>query len=353
MINGMSKIKVSILCLTYNHEKYIKKCIDSFLMQETKFEFEILIHDDASTDGTQEIIKNYKKMYPKIIKPIYQKENQFSKGVRPTVKYQLPRVKGEYIALCEGDDYWTDTSKLQRQVDFLDKHKDYSLCFHPVCIMHEGGEVKETIFPDGKPELSIRALLRGNYIQTNSVMYRRQGYKNFATDVMPGDWYMHLYHAQFGKIGYINKVMSVYRRHSGGLWSGIRDNQEVFWSRFGYVQLMFFFRMLEMYGKNSEYKEIICRHIAGKVDEMFEYTNIGESVIAKLSDKNKKYPGIIIKEQAKQLRDLRREPRSLGETVAELHEIIENKEKEIKDIKSSRIWKLRNQAARFIGRKRV
>ena len=129
--------KVSISCLAYNHEPYISKCLDGFIMQKTDFPFEVLIHDDASTDRTADIIREYEAKYPDIIKPIYQTENKYSKGIGITKTYQFPRAKGKYIAMCEGDDYWTDPLKLQKQVDFLEKNEEYSACFHDIEIVNK------------------------------------------------------------------------------------------------------------------------------------------------------------------------------------------------------------------------
>src|SRR6056297_2037532 len=111
---------VSICCITYNHEKYIADALDSFLMQKTNFPFEIIIHDDASTDATPKIIDRYAKQYPKIIKPIYQSENQFSKGRKPLRDFVLPLIRGKYMATCEGDDFWIDDKKLEKQISFLE-----------------------------------------------------------------------------------------------------------------------------------------------------------------------------------------------------------------------------------------
>lgn len=133
-------IEVSIICNTYNHVDYIRKTLDSFLMQKTTFKFEILIHDDASTDGTCEIIKEYEEMYPNIVKPIYQKENQFSKGSHITTTYQIPRAQGKYLAFCEGDDYWTDNNKLQVQYDFLEKNSLYVGCVHKYKVVDQYGK---------------------------------------------------------------------------------------------------------------------------------------------------------------------------------------------------------------------
>ncbi len=109
---------VSICSITYQHAPYIRQCLDGFLMQKTDFAFEVLIHDDASTDGTEEIIREYEAKYPDIIKPLYEEENQWVKGRRGSRTFNFPRAKGKYIAMCEGDDYWTDPLKLQKQVDF-------------------------------------------------------------------------------------------------------------------------------------------------------------------------------------------------------------------------------------------
>jgi len=121
-------ILVSISCLTYNHEPYIRSAIEGFLKQNTTFHFEVLMHDDASTDHTASIIREYEEKYPDIINPIYQIENQYSKGVWVSGVYQFPRAKGKYIAICEGDDYWTDPLKLQKQVDLMEKYHAASMC---------------------------------------------------------------------------------------------------------------------------------------------------------------------------------------------------------------------------------
>src|SRR5690554_6611920 len=129
---------VSICSITYNHGPYIRQCLDGFLMQKTTFPVEILIHDDASTDGTEEIIREYKVKYPHIIKPLYEVENQWIKGRRGSAVFNFPRAQGKYIALCEGDDYWTDPFKLQKQVEFLEENLDYSACTHSNYISKEG-----------------------------------------------------------------------------------------------------------------------------------------------------------------------------------------------------------------------
>ena len=180
------------------------------------FRSEVLIYDDASTDTTADIIQEYADKYPDIVKPLFEKENQFSRGENVSKKYNWPRVQGEYVALCEGDDYWTDENKLQKQVDFLDSHPDCSLCFHPVRIVDQSNPAREEIYPDQKllqraGELNFASLLKRNFIQTNSVVYRwrfhKESYNLMPEHILPGDWFLHLLHAQVGKIGFLPEVM--------------------------------------------------------------------------------------------------------------------------------------------------
>jgi len=207
-------------------------------MQKTDFPFEVLIHDDASTDGTEEIIREYAEKYPNIFKPLYETKNQYSKGVSVTKTYNFPRVKGEYVAFCEGDDYWTDEYKLQKQVDFLDANPDYTICFHPVKRIFETGIKENDIIPGEKiirKGFTFKNLLQYNFIQTNSVMYRWGAVeditKNFPSNILPGDWYLHLMFAQKGKIKFINEIMSVYRVNAQGVWYECYTNTEHLYSK--------------------------------------------------------------------------------------------------------------------------
>lgn len=138
---------VSICSITYNHHLYIRQCLNGFLMQKTNFAFEVIINDDCSTDGTTEILREYASKYPDIIKPIFQDENQYAKGVRGMFQhFVFPKAQGKYIAICEGDDYWTDPLKLQKQVDYLETHPNFSMCFHRVECLAEKGREKQDIF---------------------------------------------------------------------------------------------------------------------------------------------------------------------------------------------------------------
>lgn len=227
---------VSISCITYNHASYIKECIDGFLMQKTNFNFEVLIHDDHSTDGTEEIIKEYAKQYPDIIKPLFEKENQYSLG-KPigSAVWNLPRARGEYIAICEGDDYWTDPYKLQKQVDFLESHPDYGMCYTKV----KRFVPKNNKFIDewGGPNETMDKLLIENTIPTLTAVFHKAIYYNYLTEIHPskrgwlmGDYPIWLYFAQNSKIKFINETTGVYRictesaSHSNDLEKIIRFN---------------------------------------------------------------------------------------------------------------------------------
>jgi glycosyltransferase involved in cell wall biosynthesis len=253
---------VSIICITYNQEKFIAKALDGFLMQKTTFPFEIIIHDDASTDKTPSIIRQYAKKHPDIFKPTYEEVNQYSTSKWQFLCDMYYAARGKYIAMCEGDDFWTDPRKLQKQVDFLEANQDYALCFHSVKVFFEDKEEKEYISPrkEDAAEYTIANLLKSNYIHTNTVMYRAQAYKDLPANIMPHDVYMHLYHARFGKIGFISDVMSAYRRQSGGVWWDSYGNMDGIYTRHRPLLINFYVELLKIL-KAKKYKDIIYDHL--------------------------------------------------------------------------------------------
>ena len=167
---------VSICCITYNHAQYIRQCLDGFLMQKVNFEYEIIVHDDASTDGTSEIIREYSNKYSDLIVPIFQTENQYSKGVRGMyAKFVFPRARGKYIALCEGDDYWIDENKLQMQVDFLENNPEYTMCFHNAIEHYEDGSVPDKQFSQVENrDYSGIEFFKHWIVPTASVIYKKE-----------------------------------------------------------------------------------------------------------------------------------------------------------------------------------
>ena len=283
-----NKILVSICCVTYNHEKYIKKCIDGFLMQKTNFNFEVLIYDDASTDKTAEIIKEYQQKYPDIIKPIFQKENQFSKGISISKTFNFQRIKGKYVALCEGDDYWIAPHKLQKQVDFLEENPNYSICFHPVKIIYEDRKKKPQIFPSQNKKFTFENLQKANFIQTNSVMYKWIK-PEIPDNITPYDWYYNLLHAKIGEIGFINEVMSVYRKHTNGIWHDTSFAASNLHRKYGLKEIKFYFNV---YKKITNYSEeylnsILLPNFKQILDNYYSFGDID-----KLTEIKSLYPGI-------------------------------------------------------------
>ena len=209
-------IVVSISCITYNHAPYIRQCLDGFMMQKTNFAFEVLIHDDASTDGTTEIIKEYEAKYPEIIKPLYEEENQWVKGRRGSAVFNYPRAKGKYIALCEGDDYWTDPLKLQKQVDFLEANPKYGICYTKTRTYIQSSNNYGKIF--GGPYTDLENMLNVNSIPTLTVVARKDLIFRYIEEINPkarnwamGDYPMWLWFAHESKIKFVNEVTGVYR----------------------------------------------------------------------------------------------------------------------------------------------
>ena len=212
----MNNIAVSIICVTYCHEKYIRKAIDSFLEQKTNFKFEILINDDASPDGTPEIIREYEQNHPDIIRAVYQKENLYSKGVRIGDEILLPMARGRYLAFCEGDDYWCDVNKLQKQVDFLDNNPDYTVCVHNTKnLFLKYGREKKAYGETAKDiELKDCVMYGSQSFHYSSMLVRTEFYKKLPEFAglagIVEDYPDAVYYALDGKIRYIPDVMSVH-----------------------------------------------------------------------------------------------------------------------------------------------
>lgn len=210
-------ILVSICCTAYNHEMYITDALDGFLMQKANFNFEILISDDASTDKTAQMIEEYEKKFPDIIKPIYHTVNKYSKGVDIYSEIVWPKAKGKYIALCEGDDYWTDPYKLQKQVDYMESNPNCTLCFHNAKIIENGFAVTTNNLISNVIENNIynageMAVL--GFIPTASQFFRRTSIDNLPkwyNKAVVGDYPLQLITTSHGYAYYINEEMSVYR----------------------------------------------------------------------------------------------------------------------------------------------
>ena len=216
-----NKPLVSICCLVYNHEPYLRDCFEGFIKQKTSFPIEILIHDDASTDRSADIIREYTAKYPDLFKPIYQTENQYSKGVKISFEYQYPRAQGKYIALCEGDDYWVDPNKLQMQVDWLESHPDYTMCFHRSKIIKES-EAHCSLKCDSieNRDYSATELFQEWIVPTASICIRKEvlAYPiKHPEKILNGDIILVEKAAHTGKVRGFKDTMAVYRVHANGI----------------------------------------------------------------------------------------------------------------------------------------
>ncbi|MBM4030104.1 MAG: glycosyltransferase [Planctomycetes bacterium] len=214
-------MKVSTLLLTYNHERFIGAAIEGVLRQRTDFPCELVIADDCSTDGTRAVIRRYWEQHPDRIRVLLNRRNI---GAARTLVRAYQACRGQYLAMVEGDDYWTAPDKLQRQADLLDAHPEYAMCFHSVWMVWEDGRQEPLLY---RPEriqdrYTLHDLADRNFIGTCSALYRRGIFGAWPPwfFVMPvGDWCQHVLHAQHGHIGYIDEPMGVYRQHHGGVYS--------------------------------------------------------------------------------------------------------------------------------------
>ena len=268
----MKNIIVTICCMTYNHEKYIEKTLQGFVSQKTDFKYEVIIHDDASTDGTAEIIKKYVEQYPNLFVPIYQTENQHSKNVKIMRTFVVPKAKGKYIALCEGDDFWDDEFKLQKQVDILEQNPDIHMCVHKTREVQENGMETGETFPNQKMTEGRKRFEDffglGYAFHTSSFMFRGEQWREYfknrpdycrACDV--GDEAYLLYFAQLGGLYYIDSIMSNYRRGVPSSWSA-RKAKDVTGKRMSkHAKAMF--EAYRLYDKYTEkkYHELLLKQM--------------------------------------------------------------------------------------------
>lgn len=215
---------VSICCIAYNHEEFIGDAFEGFLMQKTTFPFEILVYDDCSTDETQNIIEQYQKIYPEIVKPLLQKENQYSKGYNIMPLFVFPKAKGKYIATCEGDDYWTDPLKLEKQVALMENYRGVNFSFHTVSTLYRDMKKTEIIGKYGESTNIVKAeeiILRSyGFIGASSYMIRSNVLENIISFFVKfgpfpvGDIYIAILASYEGGALFINENMSIYRKFS-------------------------------------------------------------------------------------------------------------------------------------------
>jgi glycosyltransferase involved in cell wall biosynthesis len=223
-----STIHVSILCTAFNHAAYIKDALDGFVSQQTSFGFEVLVHDDASTDDTPRIIQEYQKRFPHIVKPIYQTINQYSQSIEILTKWLLPRASGNYIALCEGDDFWIDVHKLQKQFDALENLPTCDLCFHPAYALYRNGSttvlnklknskycfpIEDVIMGGGKFMPTASLFLRRGVLEIYNAFFKIYGH------YMVTDFVLQFIGSVKGGALFLPSVDAVYRTMAEGSYS--------------------------------------------------------------------------------------------------------------------------------------
>lgn len=210
---------VSVWMVTYNHEDFIAKALDSVLSQRTNFHFEIVIGEDCSTDNTRAIIRDFEQRFPGRITPIYHKTNVGAS--RNAYEFTLPTCKGKYIAVLEGDDFWTNDDKLQKQVDFLEANSDYSACGHQAHVFYEDASVSSKSFgEDIDQTFDPIDFVQHRKFHTSSLMYRKAILTEngpFPLTIISADRAIFAMLSSFGKIGYMKESMCVYRKGSGGI----------------------------------------------------------------------------------------------------------------------------------------
>jgi glycosyltransferase involved in cell wall biosynthesis len=237
-------VRISICCITFNHRPYIEKCIEGFLEQRCDFRVEILLHDDASTDGTSDVLKEYAARYPSLIRVVQQLENMFSKGVNPYYAYLFPISRGDYIAICDGDDFWEDDQKLMAQVAFLDANPDTVIVYGPALAFKGEDQI---IGPGGGAarDLTAPELKSGEGLNTLTTCFRNvfqnQPPPAFLKSSPVGDVSVWAYLAQFGHGKYMPELKPAkYRLHSGGVLSMVSRQRKVFMSALAHLSIAAF-----------------------------------------------------------------------------------------------------------------
>lgn len=213
--------KVSVSMITYNHGEFIAQAIESVLMQQTTFPYELVIGEDCSTDNTREIARAYQERYPAVIRLIIREANV---GIKANVRETIGACRGEYIALLDGDNYWTSPDKLQKQVDILTAHPEWSCCSHDAMQLHDNEQTLQNYCsPDTPSLLPLEMILTYDCLPACSLLFRRN-YLNLPEwfdTILTGDWALIVLSAQHGPISYIPEVLGVYRLHNSGIWSSL------------------------------------------------------------------------------------------------------------------------------------
>ena len=284
---------ITVLTMTYNHERYIGDCIKGVLAQKTKFPVKHLILDHHSEDNTPSIIRIYAEKYPSIYPVLLSRHVDFE-----NIYGLFSRCRTTYAAICDGDDYFTNPLKLQKQVTYLEENKDCALCAHPVLVAFENKEQENYVYPPVEilsegfdAKYPIEQLLKGNFIQPNSAVYRwrfTDGLPSwFRYDLIPEDWYIHLLHAEIGKIGMMHEIMSVYRRHHTAMFYSGHVSKVEHRKKYGMGELTMY-KVINEHFNGKYFKEIAI--IANEVFVNFLLLNNDEEKNKAFSSAINKFP---------------------------------------------------------------
>ena len=278
--------KVSACIIAYNHEQYIKDCLEGALTQRVDFEYEIIISEDCSTDATRAICQEYQKKYPNKIKLFL---NQTNLGLIGNWLKALSLCRGEYLAICEGDDYWTDPLKLKKQVDFLDKHPEFALSSHNAQVVKNGQIIREYCGPNHPEIMDLKYLLaHGSGGPTGSLVIRNSAIKNLPdwfSKMKACDWTIQVMAARGGQMKYFNDIMGVYRKHDKGASFSAKVNAQKSGNSDFALPSKYTLEMIENLNKYFNYKydkELKLQSTGWHNLYINEYLKIGDIKMAKL-----------------------------------------------------------------------
>jgi glycosyltransferase involved in cell wall biosynthesis len=322
-------MKLSVFMLAYNQADYIERALNSALMQDTNFPYEIVVGEDCSTDGTREIVERYQREYPDKIKALLRPQNI---GMHANIRETMAACQGEYIAFLEGDDYWLSAAKLQKQVDFLDAHPECVLCFHPVLVMdtimgeeYEYGPTTQRLMHDRmerKESYDLFDALQEPFVTTCSVVARNHvldGFPKWVTQLAMSDWPVNVLYAAHGRLGCIHETMAAYLRHPGGAWSKLTRKEQ-------FEQTAAMYKHLD---KHFEYKHSTlirvltnAQRIGKLLEEFGDEMGRLHAKIADLGQLAEERPGLYgrIQQLADDLAAEQRRAAALGEELAALHQ---------------------------------
>ena len=293
-----NNVIVTIRCLVYNHKPYLRQCLEGFVMQKTNFRFEAIVHDDASIDGSAAIIKEYAEKYPSIIKPIFEIENQYSKHDGSLRRIMNEHTRGKYVAMCEGDDYWIDPLKLQKQVDFLENHPDYGMCYTNFNLYRQ--EQRKMVYGvyESLPGLYPKEFSLEDFIYSQgftcpaSWLYRRELSDSYKPEIrtLDGTFLLFAHFLYVSKVHYINDITTVYRYHDKGV-SHLKDYSSQYARKKSLLTSQLY--LIEKYNLSSSLKNsCIQRFYSSNLPLFIIHQQWGEFENAKRIIKN---PSLLVK----------------------------------------------------------